>query len=139
MIECVNHIGIAVHSIEEQRTYWESVMGARYEGEETVPDQKVRVAFFRVGDVRIELLEPSDPSSTVATFLEKRGPGVHHIAFGVQDLPARIEHLKSHGIRMVDEAPRDGAHHTRIAFLHPRSTFGVLTEVCEPRGAEVSS
>lgn len=133
MIESINHIGIAVRSIAEQRPYYEDVLGAHYEGEEVVPDQKVRVAFFRVGDVRLELLEPTEPSSTVATFLDKRGEGVHHIAYRVADLPRRIEELKAKGVRMVDEAPRPGAHHNQIAFIHPRSTFGVLTEICEPR------
>jgi methylmalonyl-CoA/ethylmalonyl-CoA epimerase len=133
MVKSINHIGIAVASIAEQRAFYEEVLGARYEGEEVVPDQKVKVAFFRVGEVRLELLEPTDPSSTVAAFLEKRGPGVHHLAFTVDDVAARIAELKARGIRMVDDAPRPGAHHTSIAFLHPKSTNGVLTEICQPR------
>lgn len=131
MIKSINHIGIAVNSIAEQRGYYEDVLGASFEGEEVVADQKVKVAFFRVGEVRLELLEPTDPSSTVATFLEKRGQGVHHLAFTVDDLSRRIQELKDRGIRMVDDAPRVGAHRTHIAFLHPKSTFGVLTEICE--------
>lgn len=133
MIKNINHIGIAVNSIAQQRDYYENVLGARFEGEELVPDQKVKVGFFRVGDVRLELLEPTDPTSTVATFLEKRGMGVHHLAFTVDDLGRRIDELKARGIRMIDEAPRAGAHHNSIAFLHPKSTFGVLTEICEPQ------
>lgn len=132
--KAINHIGIAVKSIEEQREFYEKVLGAVYEGTEEVADQKVKVGFFRVGDVRLELLEPSDPASTVAAFIEKRGPGLHHVAYTVEDLPARIAELKDAGIRMIDEAPRAGAHHTRIAFLHPKSSNGVLTELCEPMG-----
>ena len=130
--KAINHIGIAVASIEEQREFYEGVMGAVFEGIEEVADQKVRVGFFRVGDVRLELLEPTDPSSTVAAFLEKRGPGLHHVAYTVEDLPARIAELEAGGVRMIDKAPRAGAHHTRIAFLHPKSSHGVLTELCEP-------
>src|SRR6516162_6761829 len=120
--KAVNHIGIAVRSIEAQRSFYEGTLGAVFEGVEEVPDQKVRVAFIRIGDVRLELLEPTDPSSTVATFLDKRGAG----------LEQRIAELKQSGVRMIDSVPRPGAHHLRIAFLHPKSTFGVLTELCEP-------
>ena len=102
-----------------------------FEGVEHVADQKVNVGFFRIGDVRLELLEPSDPSSTVAAFIEKRGEGLHHIAFKVADIASRIAELKAAGLRMIDDAPRP-AHHMRIAFVHPKSTFGVLTELCEP-------
>ncbi len=131
-VQSVNHIGIAVRSIAAQRPCYEGALGAVFEGEEVVPDQKVRVGFFRVGDVRLELLEPTDPTSTVAAFLEKRGEGLHHIAFGVDKIEDRIAELKQAGLRMIDDTPRPGAHHMRIAFLHPKSTFGVLTELCEP-------
>jgi methylmalonyl-CoA/ethylmalonyl-CoA epimerase len=134
-VQAVNHIGIAVRSIEAQRPYYEGVLGAVFEGVEDVPDQKVRVGFFRVGDVRLELLEPTDPASTVAAFLEKRGEGLHHIALTVAGIEERIAELKRSGVRMIDEAPRPGAHHMRIAFLHPKSTFGVLTELCDPAAA----
>jgi methylmalonyl-CoA/ethylmalonyl-CoA epimerase len=90
------------------------------------------VGFFRVGDVRLELLEPTDPTGPVAAFLEKRGEGLHHLAFTVEDLPERIKELRASGLRMIDETPRRGAHHMQIAFLHPKSTHGVLTELCEP-------
>jgi methylmalonyl-CoA/ethylmalonyl-CoA epimerase len=133
-VKSVNHIGIAVRSIEAQRPFYEGTLGAVFEGTEVVPDQKVRVGFFRVGDVRLELLEPTDPTSTVASFLEKRGEGLHHLAFGVEGIEARIAELKQGGLRMIDEVPRPGAHHMRIAFLHPKSTSGVLTELCEPAG-----
>lgn len=132
MVKSVNHIGVAVTSLAETRPFYEECLGALCEGEEEVADQKVRVAFMRVGDVRIELLEPTSPDSPVAAFLEKRGPGIHHIAYCVDDLSARIAELKAKGIRMVDETPRVGAHHMHIAFLHPKSTHGVLTEICEP-------
>lgn len=131
-VRAVNHIGIAVRSIEAQRPFYEGVLGAVFEGIETVPDQKIRVAFFRVGEVRFELLEPADPSSTIAGFLEKRGEGLHHVALTVDRIEERLAELKRSGVRLIDEVPRPGAHHMRIAFLHPKSTFGVLTELCEP-------
>jgi methylmalonyl-CoA/ethylmalonyl-CoA epimerase len=136
-VKAVNHIGIAVRSIDAQRPFYEGSLGAVFEGVEVVPDQKVRVGFFRVGDVRLELLEPTDPTSTVAAFLEKRGEGLHHVAYTVAGIEARIAELKQSGVRMIDEAPRPGAHHTRIAFVHPKSSFGVLTELCEPTDAHV--
>jgi methylmalonyl-CoA/ethylmalonyl-CoA epimerase len=133
-VKAINHIGIAVRSIEAQRGFYEGALGAVFEGVETVPDQRIRVGFFRVGDVRLELLEPTDPGSTVAAFLEKRGEGLHHVAFTVEAIEDRIAELKRNGLRMIDESPRPGAHHMRIAFVHPKSTFGVLNELCEPAG-----
>ena len=133
-VQAVNHIGIAVRSIDAQRSFYEGTLGAVFESIEVVPDQKVRVGFFRIGDVRLELLEPTDPSSTIAAFLEKRGEGLHHVALTVAGIEDRIAELKQSGVRMIDEVPRPGAHHMRIAFLHPKSTFGVLTELCEPAG-----
>jgi methylmalonyl-CoA/ethylmalonyl-CoA epimerase len=134
-VKAINHIGIAVRSIEAQRSFYEGTLGGVFEGIEEVADQKVRVGFFRINDVRLELLEPLDASSTIANFLEKRGEGLHHLAFTVADIPARIAELKQSGLRMIDEVPRPGAHHMKIAFMHPKSTFGVLTELCEPAGA----
>jgi methylmalonyl-CoA/ethylmalonyl-CoA epimerase len=133
-VKAINHIGIAVRSIAAQRPYYENALGAVFEGIEEVPDQKVRVGFFRVGDVRLELLEPTDAASTVAAFLDKRGEGLHHVALTVDGIEERIAEVKKAGVRMIDEVPRGGAHHMRIAFLHPKSTFGVLTELCEPAG-----
>src|SRR5215470_13522280 len=135
-VKAVNHIGIAVRSIEAQRAFYEGALGAVFEGVEEVPDQKVRVGFFRVNDVRLELLEPTDPASTVATFLEKRGEGLHHVALTVEGIEDRIAELKQAGVRMIDDASRPGAHHMRVAFVHPKSTFGVLTELCEPASGE---
>jgi methylmalonyl-CoA/ethylmalonyl-CoA epimerase len=135
-VKAVNHIGIAVRSIDAQRPFYEGTLGAVFEGVEDVPDQKVRVGFFRVGDVRLEMLEPTDPTSTVAAFLEKRGEGLHHVAYTVEGIEARIAELKQSGLRMINETPRPGAHHMRIAFVHPRSSCGVLTELCEPAGGQ---
>jgi methylmalonyl-CoA/ethylmalonyl-CoA epimerase len=135
-VRAINHIGIAVRSIDAQKPFYEGTLGAAFEGVEEIPDQKVRVGLFRVGDVRLELLEPTDPTSTVAAFLDKRGEGLHHIAYTVERIEDRIAELKRDGLRMIDDAPRPGAHHMRIAFVHPRSTFGVLTELCEPASSE---
>ncbi len=131
-VKSLNHVGIAVRSIDEQRSFYERTLGLEFEGLEDVPSQKVRVAFFRAGGVRLELLEPTEPDSPVAKFLEKRGEGLHHLAFTVDDLVARIAELKESGLRMIDEEPRPGSHHMQIAFVHPKSSFGVLTELCEP-------
>jgi methylmalonyl-CoA/ethylmalonyl-CoA epimerase len=131
-VKSLNHVGIAVRSIDAQRPFYERELGAEFEHVEDVPSQKVRVAFFRVGDVRLELLEPTGPTSTVQAFLDKRGEGLHHLAFTVEDITARIAELKQSGLRMIDESPRPGSHHMQIAFIHPKSTFGVLTELCEP-------
>ncbi len=132
----INHIGIAVRSIDEQRPFYEGVLGARFDGIEEVTDQQVKVAFFAVGpeghEVRLELLEPTSSDSSVAKFIEKRGEGMHHIAYTVDDIQQRLDDLKSAGVRLIDEQPRPGAHHTQIAFLHPKSSAGVLTELCEP-------
>jgi methylmalonyl-CoA/ethylmalonyl-CoA epimerase len=128
----VHHIGVAVASIEEQRPFYEDILGARFEGTEIIPEQKVKIGFFRSANLRVELLEPTDPSGPVARFMEKRGAGLHHVAYSVEDLPARIAELKKKGIQMVDEVPKAGSHGSRIAFLHPRSSGGVLTELCEP-------
>jgi methylmalonyl-CoA/ethylmalonyl-CoA epimerase len=131
-VQAVNHIGIAVRSIDAQRPFYEGALGAEFEGVEEVPDQKVRVGFFRVRDVRLELLEPTDASSPVAAFLDKHGEGLHHIAYTVEGIEARIAELKQSGLRMIDDSPRPGAHHMRIAFVHPKSSCSVLTELCEP-------
>jgi len=136
--KAINHIGIAVRSLDEHRGFYEDTLGATFEGIEEVPDQKVKVGFFLVGPpdaaVRLELLEPTSDDSPIAGFLEKRGEGLHHVAYTVSDIQQRIDALKENGVRMIDETPRDGAHHTRIAFLHPKSSKGVLTELCEPAG-----
>src|SRR3954453_6331660 len=109
-VKSLNHVGIAVRSIEQQRPFYERDLGAQFECIEEVPSQKVRVAFFKVNDVRLELLEPTDPSSTVQAFLDKRGEGPHHLAFTVDDISARIAELKAAGLRMIDDTPRPGSH-----------------------------
>jgi len=131
-VKAINHIGIAVRSLDEHRQFYEETLGAVFENIEEVPSQRVRVAFYRIGDVRIELLEPTEATSTIASFLDKRGEGLHHVAFTVEDIAARIAELKQEGLRMIDEVARPGSHHMQIAFVHPKSTHGVLTELCEP-------
>lgn len=131
-VKSLNHVGIAVHSIETRRAFYEDVLGAEFEGAEDVPDQQVRVAFFRLSNVRLELLEPTDPASPIAKFLASRGEGLHHLAFTVDDIRARIAELKQSGVAMIDQEPRRGACQSQIAFVHPKSAFGVLTELCEP-------
>lgn len=135
--QAIHHIGIAVESIEAQREFYENVLGARFESIETVAEQKVRVGFFSLGpagaQVRLELLEPTAPDSPIARFLEKKGAGLHHVAYAVDDIEQRLAALKAAGIRLIDEAPRPGAHGSRIAFVHPASSHGVLTELCQPR------
>lgn len=131
MPQKISHIGIAVNSIEEAAPFYRDVLGLEFEGTEVVAEQKVKVAFFAVGESRIELLEPTGPDSPVAKFLDKHGPGIHHLAYEVSNLDQRLAALREQGIRLVDETPRGGAHNTRIAFLHPKASGGVLTELCE--------
>ena len=131
-VKSLNHIGIAVRSIEDQQAFYGGTLGLEFENVEDVPSQKVRVAFFRAGNIRIELLEPTSADSPVAKFIEKRGEGLHHVAYTVDDIQARIAELRESGLRMIDETPRPGAHQMQIAFVHPKSSFGVLTELCEP-------
>lgn len=134
--KAVNHIGIAVPSIADQQDFYEQTLGAEFEGMEIVPSQRVKVAFFRIGEVRIELLEPTDSESPVAKFIEKRGGGLHHVAYSVDDIEARLVELRTAGVRLIDNQPRPGAHHMQIAFIHPASSGGVLTELCEPAAVQ---
>lgn len=131
MTNKINHIGIAVKSIEAAAPLYRDVLGMHFEGTEVVAEQKVKVAFFVVGESRIELLEPTADDSPVARFIEKNGEGIHHLAYEVDDVVATLATLKTQGVRLVDEVPRCGAHGTRIAFLHPKATGGVLTELCQ--------
>jgi methylmalonyl-CoA/ethylmalonyl-CoA epimerase len=132
MIERIDHIGVVVRNLEEQIPFYRDVLGLRFGGIETVASQKVRIAVFHVGEVNIELLQPTGPESPVAAFLEKRGEGIHHLAYRVGDLPAAIAHLKARQVEMIDQAPRPGAHGSQVAFLHPRSSGRVLTELTQP-------
>ncbi|MDO5665639.1 MAG: methylmalonyl-CoA epimerase [Bacteroidia bacterium] len=127
----IEHIGIAVNSIEEQLPYYEGVLGLKCYNIETVEDQKVKTAFFMIGQTKIELLEPTSEESTVAKFIEKRGEGVHHIAFATKNLTKALQEVEAKGVRLIDAQPRAGAEGLNIAFLHPKSTGSVLTELCE--------
>ncbi len=131
MVKKISHIGYAVESLEEQIPFYRDVLGLELTGTEEVEDQMVRVAFFSIGDTRIELLEPSSPESPIAKFMEKRGPGIHHIAYEVDDCKSAIRAMEAHGIRMIDTEPRGGAGGHKIAFAHPKATFGILTELTE--------
>jgi methylmalonyl-CoA/ethylmalonyl-CoA epimerase len=133
VIEQINHIAIAVRSLEEHIPFYRDVLKLEYRGTEVVEDQKVRLAVFRVGEVNIELLEPTAADSPVAEFIEKRGEGMHHISYQVDDIEEQIAELKGKQIRMIDETPRSGAHGSRIAFLHSRSSAKVLTELTQLR------
>ena len=131
-ISHIEHLGIAVKSIDEALSYYEGILGLKCYGIEEVADQKVKTAFLKVGETKIELLEPTDPESAVGKFIEKRGEGIHHIAFAVEDgLKESLVKLGEQGIKLIDAEPRKGAEGLNIAFLHPKSAFGVLTELCE--------
>jgi methylmalonyl-CoA/ethylmalonyl-CoA epimerase len=132
MLTKINHIGVAVKSIDEALPFYRDQLGMDFKGSEEVQEQKVKVAMLQIGESKIELLEPTSPESPVAKFLEKNGPGIHHLAYEVADITAAIAHLKKEGARMIDETPRNGAHGTQIAFVHPKSSNGVLTELCQP-------
>lgn len=127
----LEHIGIAVKSIEERLKLWRDLFGFRVEIEEEVPEQKVKVAMLDIGGVIIELLEPLCGDGPIAKFIEKRGEGLHHLSFEVDDIENTIEDLKEKNIRMIDEVPRKGAHASKIAFIHPSSTGSVLIELSE--------
>ncbi|MBL7040086.1 MAG: methylmalonyl-CoA epimerase [Pirellulaceae bacterium] len=129
----IDHLGIAVQSLEEATRLYGDVLGLACGGTEEIPDQKVRVTFFQLGDVRVELLEPTAEDSPIAKFLDKKGPGLHHVAYRVADLPATLMALKAAGVRLIDKTPRTGAHGMQIAFAHPKSTGGVLTEFCQQK------
>jgi methylmalonyl-CoA/ethylmalonyl-CoA epimerase len=131
MLQKLNHIGIAVQSIDATLPFYRDQLGMSCLGLEEVAEQKVKLAMLAIGESKIELLEPTAADSPVAKFLEKNGPGVHHLAYEVADIEAAIAVLKGQGARMIDETPRQGAHGTRIAFVHPKSSHGVLTELCQ--------
>ena len=131
MIKKIDHLGIAVRSIETARKFYEKVLGLVCEKEEVVASQKVRTAFFSVGDIHIELLEPTSDDSPIAKYLNKNGEGFHHIAYRTDDISGQLENAKENGCRLIHEKPIDGAGGKQVAFLHPKSTFGVLTEFCK--------
>ncbi|HAD02911.1 MAG: methylmalonyl-CoA epimerase [Parabacteroides sp.] len=127
----IEHLGIAVKSIEEALPYYEQVLGLKCYNIEEVADQKVKTAFFMVGQTKIELLEPTSEESAVAKFIEKKGEGIHHIAFAVPSVAEALAEVEAKGVKLIDKAPRGGAEGLNIAFLHPKSTCSVLTELCE--------
>ena len=127
----IDHIGIAVRSLAEVVQFYENVVGLKVSGYDEVEDQRVRVAIVPAGDTRIELLEPIDDQSPIEKFMAKRGEGIHHIALSVDNIEEALERFKAAGARLIDAAPRPGAHNTRIAFIHPSTTHGVLLELVE--------
>lgn len=126
----IEHIGIAVKSIEESLPYYENILGLKCYAIEEVKDQKVKIVFFKVGQTKLELLELTDPEGPIGKFIEKRGEGIHHIAFAVDDVNKALNKAASKGIRLIDEKPRKGAEGLNIGFLYPKFTQGVLTEFC---------
>jgi methylmalonyl-CoA/ethylmalonyl-CoA epimerase len=133
MIQQIDHLGIAVHNLEDSIEYYEKALGLHLHGREEVESQKVRTAFFEAGDVHIELLEPTSPESPIAKFLEKNGEGIHHIAFRVDDVVGQLKQASDAGVRLIHEVPFEGAANKLVAFLHPKSTRGVLTEFCQEK------
>ena len=132
----IEHLGIAVKNLEESIRYYQEVLGLTCYAIEEVADQKVKTAFFRVGDTKIELLESTAPDGPIGKFIEKRGEGIHHIAFAVKNIEEALADVKANGVQLIDEKPRPGAEGLHIAFLHPKSTYGVLTELCEDKSAK---
>lgn len=126
----IEHLGIAVKNLDESIKYYQDVLGLECYSIEEVKDQKVRTAFFRLGDTKLELLESTDPEGTIAKFIEKKGEGLHHIAFAVADTQTALNDAAEKGVQLIDKAPRKGAENLNIGFLHPKSTHGVLTEFC---------
>lgn len=126
----IEHIGIAVANLEEAIKYYENVLGLTCYNVEVVADQKVKTAFFQVGDTKIELLESTDPEGPIGKFIENKGPGVHHIAFAVENTDEALKDVEAAGVRLIDKCGRKGAEGLTIGFLHPKSTMGVLTELC---------
>ena len=133
MINRIDHLGIAVRSLDQAVQYYENALGLRCSGIEEVASQKVRTAFFDVGGTHVELLEPTAPDSPIAAFLEKRGEGIHHVAFATDDIDRQLATAKAAGVKLIHEVPFDGAAGKLVAFLHPKSTYGVLTEFCQPK------
>ena len=127
----IDHLGIAVNSIDDGKAFWHDILGLNFEGAETVAEQKVTTAFFPVGESEVELLESTAPDGPVAKYIEKRGQGIQHVAFRVENIEAALSELKEKGVKLIDQQPRMGAGGAKIAFLHPKATAGVLVELCE--------
>jgi len=131
MLKKINHIAIAVNDIEEAAKFYQSILGLSLSGVEVVAAQKARVGFLKIGESNIELVQPAGPDSPLIKFLETKGPGIHHICFEVDDVEAEVKAYLEKGAALIDHKPRPGAHNTRVAFLHPKSSSGVLIELCE--------
>jgi methylmalonyl-CoA/ethylmalonyl-CoA epimerase len=127
----IDHLGIAVNSVDEGKSFWEDVLGLKFEGAETVEEQKVTTAFFPVGESEIELLASTSPDGPIAKYIDKKGQGIQHVAFRVENIEEALAELKEKGVKLIDEKPRKGAGGAKIAFLHPKATNGVLVELCE--------
>jgi methylmalonyl-CoA/ethylmalonyl-CoA epimerase len=127
----IDHLGIAVNSIDSGKDFWSGVLGLDFEGAETVAEQKVTTAFFPVGESEVELLESTAPDGPVAKYIEKRGQGIQHVAFRVENIDEALAELKEKGVQLIDQKPRTGAGGAKIAFLHPKATNGVLVELCQ--------
>jgi methylmalonyl-CoA/ethylmalonyl-CoA epimerase len=135
MIKKINHIAVAVSNLEEASKFYQTVLGLTLSGVEVVTAQKTKVGFFKIGESNIELVQPAEPDSPLVKFLETKGQGIHHICFEVDDVEAEVKAYLEKGATMVDQKPRPGAHNTKVAFVHPKSSGGVLIELCEfPKG-----
>lgn len=132
----IEHIGIAVKSLDDAIPFYEKMLGTTCYAIEEVKDQKVKTAFLKIGQTKIELLESTDPEGPIGKYIEKRGEGIHHIAYAVEDIDLQLKEAEESGIRLIDLQPRKGAEGLNIAFLHPKSTFGVLTEFCEDKNSK---
>lgn len=134
----IEHIGIAVNSLKEAIPYYENILGLKCYAIEEVKDQKVKTAFFKIGQTKLELLESTSSEGPIAKFIEKRGQGIHHLAFAAEGIEKALREAEEKGIKLIDQEPRRGAEGLDIAFFHPKSTFGVLTEICEDRSKSPS-
>ncbi|MDR3626469.1 MAG: methylmalonyl-CoA epimerase [Ignavibacteriaceae bacterium] len=132
-ISHIEHIGIAVKNIEESISFYEKILGLKCYGIEEIKDQKVKTAFFKLGETKIELLETTGPDGPIGKFIEKKGEGIHHIALAVEDIEQSLKEAEAKGIQLIDNKPRPGAENFEIAFLHPKSTGGILMEFCEKK------
>ena len=131
MLKKINHIAIAVNNLEEAAKFYQNVLGLNLSGVEVVTAQKTKVGFFKIGESNIELVQPAEPDSPLVKFLETKGPGIHHICFEVDDVEAEVKAYIEKGATLIDQKPRPGAHNTKVAFIHPKSSSGVLIELCE--------
>jgi methylmalonyl-CoA/ethylmalonyl-CoA epimerase len=132
-ISHIEHIGIAVKNLQDAIPFYENILGLKCYNIEEVKEQKVKTAFFMVGQTKIELLESTDPEGPIGKFIEKKGEGIHHIAFAVKGIEEELKNMEEKGVTLIDKTPRKGAEGLDIAFLHPKSTIGVLTELCEDK------